>query len=469
MTKNGTVDALRAQLEGEVILPGDAAYDEARTVFNAMHDKRPAVIARCASTADVAAAVNFARDGEREVAVRCGGDSGAGLGVCDDGMLIDLAGLKRIEVDPDAKTARAGGGVLWGEFDAATQEHGLHTPGGRITTTGIGGFTTGGGLGWTSSKHGLTCDSLLSAEVVLADGSVVRASERENEDLFWGIRGGGGNFGIVTEFELRLHELGPIVLAGLAIWPIERATEVLRGWRDYVDNAPDELGSGAVVLTAPPEEFVPDHLRGRTALGMAVIWVGDPDEGAAAVQPLKDLGPEVDLIQPMPYTDFQAMIDASAPHGLRSYWRGEYMSALPDAAIDTFMEFAPDLAAAGAPFTQLAIFRVGQRISAVADDATAFSYRDAKYIFHPITIWQDAADDTGMIAAARAFAKAMRPFGTGHAYLNFTQEEDRVRDAFGDAKYQRLVAIKDRYDPDNLFRLNQNIKPSRKAGAPAPA
>jgi hypothetical protein len=214
---------------------------------------------------------------------------------------------------------------------------------------------------------------------------------------------------------------------------------------------------------------VPEHLRGRPALGMAVIWVGDPDEGASAVQPLKDLGPEVDLIQPMPYTAFQAMIDASAPHGLRSYWRGEYMSALPDAAIDTFMEFAPELVAAGTPFTQVAIFRIGQGISAVADDATAFSYRDAKYIFHPITIWQDAANDAGMIAAARAFAKAMRPYDTGHAYLNFTQEDDRVRDAFGDAKYQRLVAIKDRYDPYNLFRLNQNIKPSKQAGAPAPA
>jgi len=469
MTTNGNVDVLRAQLEGEVILHGHAAYDEARTIFNAMHDKHPAVIARCAGTADVVAAVNFARDAELEVAVRCGGHSASGLGVCEDGMVIDLAGLKRIDVDPDAKTARAGGGVLWGEFDAATQEHGLHTPGGRITTTGIGGFTTGGGLGWTSSKHGLTSDNLLSAEVVLADGSVVRASERENEDLFWGIRGGGGNFGIVTEFELRLHELGPIVLAGLAIWPIERATEVLRGWRDYVDDAPDELGSGAVVITAPPEEFVPEHLRGRPALGMAVIWVGDPDEGASAVQPLKDLGPEVDLIQPMPYTAFQAMIDASAPHGLRSYWRGEYMSSLPDAAIDTFVEFAPELVAAGTPFTQVAIFRIGQGIAAVADDASAFSYRDAKYIFHPITIWQDAADDARMMATARAFAKAMRPYDTGHAYLNFTQEADRVRDAFGDAKYQRLVAIKDRYDPDNLFRLNQNIKPSKQADAPAPA
>jgi FAD/FMN-containing dehydrogenase len=217
--------------------------------------------------------------------------------------------LKWIEVDPEAKTARAGGGVLWGEFDAATQEHALHTPGGRVTTTGIGGFTTGGGYGWTSSKYGLACDNLISAQVVLADGSVVTANEQQNEDLFCGIRGGGGNFGIVTEFEFRLHDLGPIVLAGLALWPIDRASEVIRGWRDYVDSAPDELSTACVVVTAPPEEFVPDHLKGQVVVGIAAMYVGDPEEGASVVQPLRDLMPEVDLIQPMPYTAFQAVLD----------------------------------------------------------------------------------------------------------------------------------------------------------------
>jgi FAD/FMN-containing dehydrogenase len=230
------------------------------------------------------------------VSVRCGGHSVAGLSI-SDGIVIDLAGLKRIEVDADRKVARAGGGVLWGEFDHATQEHGLHAPGGRVTTTGLGGFTTGGGYGWTSSKHGLTCDNLISAEVVTADGSVLTASEVENEDLFWGIRG-GGNFGIVTKFDFRLHELGPIVLAGLALWPIDRASEVLRGWRDYVDGAPNELSTACVILTAPPEEFVPDHLKGQLAIGMAATYVGDRQEGAAVVQPLKDLRPEVDLIGP---------------------------------------------------------------------------------------------------------------------------------------------------------------------------
>jgi FAD/FMN-containing dehydrogenase len=466
MAATDAVDRLRGIFSGEVILPDDLAYGEARRVFNAMIDRRPAVIARCASTQDVVAAVNYARDQELAVAVRCGGHSVAGLSICDDGILIDLAGLKQIEVDPDARVARAGGGVLWGEFDAATQQHGLHTPGGRVTTTGIGGFTTGGGYGWTSSKYGLACDNLIAAEVVLADGSIVSAGEHDDADLLWGLRGGGGNFGIVTRFDFRLHELGPIVLAGLALWPIERAREVLLGWRDFVDDAPDELSTACVVLTAPPEEFVPDHLRGKTAFGMAVMYVGDPAQGTSAVQGLKNLAPEVDLIQPMPYAAFQAMLDPTAPPGKRSYWRGEYLRSLSDDAIDVFLEHAPALAGAGVPLSQMIIFRIGQAVAATPEEATAFSHRDADYLFHPITVWDDPAADERLIAASRAFCDAMRPFSTGGAYLNFTPE-DRVRDAYGDAKYERLVALKDRYDPTNLFRLNQNIEPSRPAGAPA--
>jgi FAD/FMN-containing dehydrogenase len=460
-------EALRAGLSGDVILPGDPGYDDARKVFNSMIDRRPAVIARCASTDDVVAAVRFGAENDLPIAVRSGGHSVAGMSICDEGILVDLGGLKRIEVDPATRTARAGGGVLWGEFDAATQEHGLHTPGGRVTTTGVGGFTTGGGYGWTSSKHGLTCDNLISAEVVLADGRVVTASQEENADLFWGIRGGSGNFGVVTDFEFQLHELGPIVLAGLALWPLERASEVFRGWRDYVAAAPDELSTACVMITAPPEDFVPDRLKGQIAVGMAAMYVGDPEEGAGVVQPLKDLGPEVDLIQPMPYTAFQAILDPSAPPGMRNYWRGEYMSRLPDEAIDTFVTHAPDVAAAGMPLSQMIIFRIGQGVTAISDDATAFSHRDADYLFHPISVWENPADDGRVIAANRAFADAMRPFGTGAAYLNFTPETDRIRDAYGDAKYERLVALKDKYDPDNLFRGNQNIKPSRATEEPA--
>jgi FAD/FMN-containing dehydrogenase len=467
MHRATAVDALRLIFTGELIQPEDAGYDEARAVFNAMIDRRPAVIARCATTADVAAAVAFARESGLVAAVRSGGHSVAGLGVCDGGIVIDLGRLNQIHVDPAQKTARAGGGVLWGELDAATQEHGLHTPGGRVTTTGIGGFTTGGGYGWTSSKHGLACDNLISAQVVLADGTVVTASERENADLFWAIRGGGGNFGIVTEFELRLHELGPLVLAGLALWPLDRAPEVMRAWRDWADAAPDELSTACVLITAPPEEFVPDDLKGRTALGIAVLYVGDPGEGAALVQPLKDLEPAVDQIQTMPYTAFQAALDPLAPKGVRSYWRGEYMRSLPDAAIDEFLRHAPALAAEARPFSQMVIFRIGQGVTAVPEDATAFSHRDANYLFHPISVWTDPANDARVIAANRAFADAMRPFGTGGAYLNFTPEADRVRDAYGPATYRRLVAVKDRYDPGNLFRMNQNIAPSGRAAAAA--
>lgn len=459
------VDELRTSFRGDLTLPGDGAYEEGCKVFNSMIEKKPQVIAVCTATDDVVAAVNFARDKGLEVGVRCGGHSVAGLSI-GNGILIDLAGMKQIDVDPSAKIARTGGGVLWGEFDATTQEHGLHTPGGRVTTTGVGGFTTGGGYGWTSSKYGLTCDNLVSAEVVTADGNVLTASEDENEDLFWGIRGGGGNFGVVTRFDFRLHELGPIVLAGLALWPIERSPEVLRGWRDYVAAAPDELSTACVVLTAPPEEFVPDHLKGQAAIGMAAIYVGDPEEGTSVIQPLKDLGPEVDLIEPMPYTAFQAILDPSAPKGLRNYWRGEYLSGLSDEAIDTFVEHAPEVRAAAIPFSQMLIFRIGQGVAAISDDATAFSHRDADYMFHPISVWEDPADDERVIAANRAFADAMRPFSTGAAYLNFTPEADRVRDAFGE-KYERLVALKDKYDPGNLFRGNQNIKPSRASGEPA--
>jgi FAD/FMN-containing dehydrogenase len=451
---------------GDLLVPGDPGYDAARHVFNRMIDRRPAAIARCASTSDVVAAVDFARERGLLTAVRCGGHSAAGLSTCDDGLVIDLGGLRGLAVDPAARTVRAGGGVLWGELDAATQEHGLHTPGGRVTHTGVGGFTLGGGYGWTSSKRGLACDNLLSAEVVLADGSVVRASESERADLLWALRGGGGNFGVVTEFELRLHPLGPIVLAGLMLFGLERAGDVVRAWRDAADAAPDELSTACVVINAPPEPFVPPTLRGRPALAIPLLYVGDPDAGAAAVQPFRALGPAADLVGPMPYTAFQAALDHSAPQGFRNYFRGEYMRELGDAAIDVFLERGVELVAL-APLNQAVIFRIGQAVAAVPERATAFSHRDAAYLFHPISAWAEAADDERMIAANRAFAAAMRPFATGASYLNFTPEAGRVRDAYGEDKYARLVALKDAYDPGNLFRLNQNVRPSRPAAEPA--
>jgi FAD/FMN-containing dehydrogenase len=459
-----TLAELRDGFDGELIEPDDRGYDEARKVYNGMIDKRPALIALCASTEDVVGAVNLAREEGLVVAVRSGGHSVAGMSICEDGILIDLSGMKQIDVDPDARTARAGGGVLTGEFDVATQEHGLHTPTGRVTTTGIGGFTTGGGYGWTSSKHGLTCDNLTSAEVVTADGQVLTASADENPDLFWGIKGGACNFGVVTEFEFQLHPLGPMVFGGLAAWPIERAPEVLRGWRDYVDNAPDELSTGMVILTAPPEDFVPKEVQGSPIIGLVGMYVGDPDEGAAAFQPLKDMDPAMDLIGPMPYTAFQALLDPGNQPGFRNYWRGEYLTELSDDAIDTFVEHAREPLT---PFNQIIIFRLGQSVKEVGDDDSAFSHRDADYMFHPIAMWEDPADDERLIGWVREISEAMRPFETGGVYLNFTGDSDKVRDAFGEGKYERLVALKDKFDPENLFQHNQNIKPSKQAGVAA--
>lgn len=455
------LEVLGGEIDGEVILAGDAAYDEARVVFNAMIDRRPAAIVRCASSSDVAAAVDLAREKDLVVAVRSGGHSVAGMSIGDDGLLIDLAGMKSVEVDPVAKTARVGGGVLWGEFDKVTQEHGLHTPGGRVTTTGVGGFTTGGGYGWTSSKYGLTCDNLISAEVVTAAGEVVTASAEKNADLFWGIKGGACNFGVVTSFEFQLYELGPTVFAGLAMWPVDRAPEVARAWRDFADAAPDEVSTACVILTAPPEEFVPGHLQGQPVLGVAAMYVGDSDQGAKAIQRLKDLEPEVDLMEPRPYTEFQTMLDPGNQPGFRNYWRGEYLSGFSDGAIDTFIERSREPLS---PFNQMIVFRLGQAVSSFSPDAAAFSHRDAEYLFHPIAMWEDAADDDRMIAFVREFSEAMQPFTTGGLYLNFTGDRDKVRYAFGD-NYGRLVELKDRYDPHNLFRHNQNIRPSSKAEA----
>lgn len=466
MSTANPAEALRRGFSGEVLTPAQPGYDEARQVFNGTIDRRPAVIARCAGTTDVAAAVNVAREHGLVVAVRCGGHSFAGLSTCDDDMVIDLSGLKSITVDPQARTARAGGGVRWGDFDAASQAHGLHTPGGRVTTTGLGGFTLGGGYGWTSSKYGLACDNLISAEVVLADASVVRASEHDHADLFWGIRGGGGNFGIVTEFEFRLHPLGPVVLAGMMMFPIGRARDVMRSWRDWSGSVPDEVSTACAMVTAPPEPFVPPEMHGQPVFGIIVLYVGDPETGAAAVRPLRGLDPAVNLISPVPYTAFQAFLDPLAPWGCRNYARGEYMPELSDAAIDTFLPHAADLTVLGAPLSQQVIFRVGQAIAAVPGEATAFSHRDARYLFHPISIWANPADDERMIAANRAFTAAMRPYSTGAAYLNFTAEGGRVRDGYGDDKYARLVALKNAYDPANRFRLNQNIRPSQPAAEP---
>jgi FAD/FMN-containing dehydrogenase len=450
------LDKLAEDFGGQLIRPDDAAYDEARKIYNGMIDGRPALIARPTGTADVMSAVSFARENEQLIGVRCGGHSVAGHSAHDGGVLLDLSLMKGVHIDRERGLARANGGVLWGEYDRETQAFGLHTPGGRVTTTGVGGFTTGGGYGWTSTKFGLTCDSLVEADVVTADGRLLTASETENEDLFWGIRGGSGNFGIVTSFQFRLHPLGPIILGGLLVFPLEKAEQAMAAYRELVADPPDELATAAVLLTAPPEEFVPEHLHGQIVLGFAISYAGDPDRGQKVVAPLKAVGPAVDMVGPMPYRAFQTILDPMSPHGLRNYWRGLHVAELNDGLVETFLQHAPD---GLFPTSFLILFQHGGAVSRVDEDATAFGHRDPTYMVHPIACWEQAADDQRHLDWVRGVTEAMQPFATGGVYLNFMADEDRVQAGYGANKYQRLVELKRKYDPDNVFRFNQNITP----------
>jgi FAD/FMN-containing dehydrogenase len=467
-----TVAALGEGFKGEAISPEDPGYDDARAVWNGSIDKRPALIVRPRGAADVIDAVNYAHERGLALAVRCGGHSVAGNGTVDGGVLVDLSSLKGVHVNPTARTARVNGGVLVGELDRETQLFGLATPSGRVTTTGVGGFTLGGGYGWLSPKFGLACDNLLSADVVTADGRLVTASEDENDDLLWGLRGGSSNFGVATSYEFRLHPLGPIVLAGLLIHPTDEANSVIRANRDYVESAPEELVTATGILQAPPAEFIPPHLHGKPVLGLFVLYIGDPEEGGPIVAPLKDLGPPaVDLVAPMPYTAFQTMIDPFAPRGMLNYHRGLHLSGLPDEAIDTYVDHGTEIARVSAPTTMSVLFRHGGAVSRIAEDATAAGHRDAAYMAHPIAAWQDPAQTEVQLEWVRRFSEAMAPFTTGGVYLNFEPDEgeERVRAGYGAEKYAKLVALKDRWDPDNLFRVNQNIKPSRHTRVPTPA
>jgi FAD/FMN-containing dehydrogenase len=452
-----TLAQLGEDFGGELLTPDAPGYDDARSLYNAMIDRRPALIARCAGTADVISAVRYAREQGLAIAVRCGGHSVAGHSVCGgDAVLVDLSLMKGVRVDPQAMTARASGGVQWGEFDRETQVFGLATPGGRVTTTGVGGFTLGGGYGWISTKYGLACDNLVSADVVTADGRLLTASETENEDLFWALRGGGGNFGIATSLEYRLHPVGPLVLGGLLIFELDRAEDAMAAYRDLVEDAPDELSTGAVRLNAPPEEFVPERLHGAQVLGFAISYCGDPAEGEKLIRGLRDVGPVADLVQPMPYRMFQAMLDPMSPPGFRNYWRGEHLTGLSDDVVETFLGLSTE---GLFPLSFAILFQHGAAVSRVPDDATASSDREAAFLIHPIGCWQDPADDERHIDWVRSVSEAMQPYKTGGVYLNFMADEDRVRAGYGDAKYERLVGIKRQYDPDNVFRFNQNIKP----------
>jgi FAD/FMN-containing dehydrogenase len=455
------VDAFRRSFQGEVLLPADAGYDAARHVFNAMVDRRPRLIARPRDAAGVQACVRFARDHGLQATIRGGGHSAPGHAVCDDGLMIDLSGMRTIEVDPEARIARAGGGATWGPFDAATQAHGLAVTGGRIRSTGIGGLTLGSGSGWLERKLGFTVDSLVGAQVVLASGEIVEASERDHADLFWGLRGGGGNFGVVTRFDFRLHPLGPIVYGGLLGFGWDRALPVLRAYRDFIEAAPDEVCGGVALATLPPEPFLPESLRGQWSLLVVVLYAGDPADGERAFAPLLALEPELPMTQPMPYVDLQGLLEAANPPGRRNYWKADMYPELPDAAMEALVQ------AAGkprSPFTAVLVQPFGGHIASVPDDATAMGWRGAKWSLHVLGAWEDAREDEAQIAWVRSLASALGPWAQKGGYLNYLMDEGegRVRDSFG-AHYARMVALKTRYDPTNFFCHNQNIRPGSAA------
>src|SRR3954467_10784681 len=384
------VRELRDHLKGPVLVPGDASYDEARVLFNAMIDARPAAIARCAGPEDVHAAIDFARETGTPTAVRSGGHSVAGMSSVDDGLVIDVRELKDAFVDPEASTIRCGAGLTWAEFDAATQLHGLATTGGRVSTTGVAGLTLGGGSGWLERKHGLSCDNLIAVELVTASGEHVRASETEHPDLFWALHGGGGNFGVATAFEFELHPLGPTVMAGLMLWPGDSGREGAETLREVMESPPDELALATVYLTGPPEPFVPAHLQGALCVGLAFLWAGDDmDGGAPYAGRFRALGPAVDLVGPMPYAEFQRMIDD--PPGLRNYWTADYLDELPDLALDLFAEISDQMPVPSA--AQSILFPWGGAVARVSADDTPMAKRDAAWVSHPFVLWEDAGDD----------------------------------------------------------------------------
>ncbi|MEX2100290.1 MAG: FAD-binding oxidoreductase [Acidimicrobiia bacterium] len=454
----GAVDELQASFRGELVRPGDGGYDEHRKVWNGSIDRRPGLIARCAGVADVRHAVRFAREYGLVVAVRGGGHSFPGLSVCDDGMLIDLGPMKGIRVDPEAGTVRAQAGVLLGELDRETQTFGLAVPSGIVTHTGLAGLTLGGGIGWIMRKYGLTIDQLQSVDVITADGEFVKASEDHNADLFWGVRGGGGNFGIVTDFEFRLNPLGPYVVAGPVFWPMEDAPDVLRFYRDWIADCPDELMTIVVQRRAPALPVVPPDLVGKLVVAVVACYAGPVEDGERVVRPLKEFGsPVLDLCQPKPYLAHQQMFDPSFRHGWWYYVRSCDVAELADDVIDIVVEHGTRITS---PVSSVALWQMGGAVARVGEGATAFNGRQAGFTFN-INGNSQAAD--GFEAErqwARDYWSALAPHHTS-VYVNFLMEEgeERVRQAYGADKYDRLKALKRKYDPTNFFRLNQNIKP----------
>ncbi len=449
---------LKASLRGSLILPGDEGYDAARRVYNGMIDKQPGAIARCVDTADVIAAVNFAREHMLTLAVRGGGHNGGGLGTCDEGLVIDLSPMKGTRVDPAARTVRVQGGCTWGEVDHATHPFGLATPSGFLSTTGVGGLTLGGGIGYLARGYGLTIDNLLGVDVVLADGSFVTADHDHNADLFWAVRGGGGNFGVVTSFLFKLHPIGT-VYGGPIFWPIEAAADLLKFWREFILSAPENINGWFGFVTVPPAPMFPEHLHMTKMCVIVWCYTGPMEQANAAFQEIRAFGPPtMDYAGPIPWPALQSMFDALYPAGMQWYWKADFFNELSDAAIDLHTEHGPQLPTM---FSTMHIYPINGAAHRVGRNDTAFSFRDADFAEVMVGVDPDPANNQRLIQWARDYWAALHPHSAGGAYVNMIMDEgqETVKAAYRD-NYERLVQIKNKYDPGNLFHVNQNIRPT---------
>ncbi len=453
-----TVQELREAVRGEVVTPADAGYAEACRVWNGAHDgSRPALVVRCAGPADVAAAVGFAHSHDLQIAVRGGGHSIAGFSTCDDGIVIDLGQMNGVRVDADRRRATVGGGALWSDVDHETQAHGLATTGGLVSTTGVAGFTLGGGIGWLMRRYGLACDNLVGADVVTADGRIVHATETENADLLWGLRGGGGNFGIVTQFELALHPVGPLVYAGPIFYSADADGDLLRTFREWAPAASDDVTAVLNLTTAPPLPVIPEAWHGKKVAAFVATSAGPVDEGEKLVKPFREVAePVADLLGPMPYSVIQTLLDPLWPKGIHSYFKATNLARLDAHLIDRLCEL--HLAAPG-PQCEIHVHQMGGAVGRVGEGDTAFAERSMPFLLNAVTGWRDPEVADAHIDWARAVIDAAADASTGRAYVNFITDADAGRSSYSAETYARLVALKNEYDPTNVFRLNQNIDP----------